>query len=829
MHAYARVRSFAVPVLIGCLVLPALAQDTTPPQLTAAAASLALTTNGDPLVISVSAAANEPSLFEVTCEYASSYPRYAVQPDAHWQYKTAAVGTHTARSLELALSVAGLELPVGPRCYHSDTLRVFVAAVDAAGNRSPAQAVLDETIEMPLGPIPIPVGDSYGFTAIQVGGELPNSATIDEWAAADFVICSPQHLLGTDTPEAPQYRHWVRDARAVAGSRNAGVIAFAGGSALWNNPELPFERRCYELMAGIYREAQAAASPDTNVLAHLVDGSLAVVLQSNIEVGSRMLNLLHETARDTLAWFIVNEWNHFDNRVANVGLMFDVWEYFSDYQIVYQGQIRFSPELLDRDLDGVPLIEDYDAQAASRAARLDFVRGLRRRLYDSAQDPAVGRHFLVGGNSVVARCDGEMAALLDHIFVEDLQAPRSCGTGLGVLPYHNGLDPNYVRTDFPSYSLIDGTVIPSPLDFTSDFPHLVAAMRDTAGGPFVTPESRGTCSHDPQDPVYNEVYALLVDHLYPVWSNRQNASDRTFRTPVADGYADLHALGRAAQPLQRGLRFDGGLAWRRAYAHGDVEIVIADTSGYRLARGDRFEYRVTVDGQPVRQSPSWGPPAVEAFIVTGWDSAGVGGSIRVELLAVASEPVTWERSCRATPQDPWSDPVTTPDRALEFAETWDTGISPRFASLAVRVRARDEAGQRSAWQTVDVPVSRADAFGVAVLETRVYGTAYGLPNPGGGYQVIGHGEEPPNFAPPHYAQITGTVAGGFLPVDVAWENSLGGKGRGEPGPPWVIRDIELFRGVNVITIVCTDAVGNQQAGSVVVEWEYPGRPGARQR
>ncbi|HOX24159.1 MAG TPA: hypothetical protein PLL30_00215 [Candidatus Krumholzibacteria bacterium] len=833
MRAQHSIRSVATP-LLATLALTghfaaAPAQDVTAPLVTQASASVAATTNGEPLTILVDAAADELATFVVTCEYASSYPLFAPEPDAHWLYKTAAVGAHSASSLAPALSVTDLELLVGPRCYHSDTLRVFVEAVDASGNRSLPQTVLNETIEMPLGPIPSPAGDGYGFTAAQVGGALPNSATIEEWAQADVIICSSQHLLSGDTSEGPQYRHWVRDLRAVPGSRNVAVVAFEGGVALWNNPEIPFAYRCYELIDRIYRDAQAAASPDTNVLAHLVDGSLAVVLHPNIEVGSRLLNLLHESARDTLAWYVVNEWNHFENRVANVGLMFDVWEYASEYPIYYQGEVRFSPELLDRDLDGVPMIEDFDDQAGSRSSRLDFVRGLRRRLYASAQDPAVGRHFLIGGNSVSARCDAEMAGLLDHIFVEDLQCPRGCGTGLGALPYHNGLDPDYVRTEFPSYSLIDGILIPSPPDFTSDFPNLAAAMRDSAGGPFVTPEGRGTCNDEMQDPVYNEVYALLVDHLYPVWSNRHAESDRSWRTPMADGYLDLHGLGRALQPFSRGLRFDGGLVWSRPFEHGDVEVVIADTTGFRCDRGDRFEYRVTVGGETARQSPHWGPPELEAFFVTAWDSAGFNNAVRVALIAVASEPVTWERSCRAAEDDDWSPPAVTADREVELGETWDTGLPPRTGSVWVRVRARDEAGQRSFWQAIEVPLVRSDESGIEVVETRVYGTAYGLPAPGGQYRVLGTGSEPPSFAPPHYLEITGTVAGGFVPVKVEWTNSLGGKGAGEAGVEWLIRDVELFRGVNVITITCTDAAGQKQTGTHVVDWDFPGRPGSRGR
>jgi hypothetical protein len=804
------------------------AQDVVPPVVTQAQADLFMTTNGNPLTVRVSATANEPSIFEVTCTYASSYPLYHDEPDPHWVYKTAAVGEHQGVSASLSYSVSNLQVAVGPRTYHSDTLAVHVVAIDAAGNRSDPLTALQTTIEMPLGAVPQPQGDHYGFTAIHLGGSRPGSGTISEWAEADVIICSPQHLLGTHGSDASSFHHWVHQVRELPGSRNVAVIGFAGGMALWNNHEIPVARRAYQLFDNIYRDAKANASPDTNVLGHLVDGSLAVVYQRNVEVGSRLVNITYPAARDTLAWFFVNEWNHYDNRLANVGLMFDVWEYVSEYAIVYQGQTVFSGYYLDRDLDGVPMRDDLEEQVAVRDGRIAFIQDLRRRLHESAEDPAVGRHFLIGGNSVAARSDATMAALLDHLFIEDYQCPRGCGTGLGLHPFHHALDPTYVRSEFPSYSLLHPDVVPYPPDFTSDWVNLAAAMRDSAGGPFITLESRGTCGGEMMDPVFNDVYSLLVDDVYPIWTGQHPPLIRIFRSPSQDGLADLRALGRATGSFTATPVNDGGLLWQRPYQYGEVEIVIAEEDGFDCDRGDRFEYRVTLNGTPARLSPNWGPPTVEGFFVTGWDSAGSGGAVRLHLIALASEPSVWERSGRSA-EGAWSEPEATQERGLELAEAWNTGFLPESGDIRVRVRARDEAGQRSGWSEVTVPINRFGGFGVEILQTRVLGTAYGLPRPGGAYEVLGLSSEAPDLAPPHYLEITGTVSEGFTPVRVRWQNSLGGEGWGKivsvSEGRWQIAAVELFRGVNEITIVCFDQHGQHRQGALLTFWDHPGQPG----
>ncbi|MDD5718288.1 MAG: hypothetical protein PHQ53_01200 [Candidatus Krumholzibacteria bacterium] len=806
------------------------AQDTIPPQVIQAAASLVLTTNSDPLTVLVSAAADEPSIFEITCTYASSYPLYLDAPDPHWLYKTAAVGEHVGASSSLAVSVNNLAVAIGPRTYHSDTLTVVVVAIDGAGNRSAAVTALHETIEMPLGAIPQPQGDRYGFTSIQIAGHYPSSAWVAEWAQADVIICAPLHLLGTYDYPGTESHQWVRRIREQPDSRNVATVAFAGGVALWNNPNIPSANRAYDVFDRIYRDAKAAASPDTNVLGHLVDGSLAISAQAGSGYASRLVNLAYPAARDTLAWFFVNEWNHYDNRLANVGLMFDVWEYFSEYPILYGGETVFSGHYLDRDLDGVAMRYDYDEQVAIRQGRLDFIRGLRRRLYASAQDPAVGRHFLIGGNSVIARCDAEMAALLDHIFVEDLQCPQSCGTGLADLPYHNGMDPTYIRSEFPNYSLLHPSVVPQPPDFSSNFANLAAAMRDSAGGPFLTPESRGSCSGQAQYPGFNEVYGLLTDHVYPIWLRWQDDQVRNWSSPLHDGLRDLHGLGRALAPMTATVVGESSLLWRRNYQFGDVEIVIADGSEFDCA-DDRFEYRVLLQGEEARASVYWGLPVVESFFVTGWDTAGAGGALRLQMIALANEPATWDRSYLITETGTWSEPEMTVGRVFDLSEVWDTGAPIRNGDFRVRIRARDEAGQRSNWSEFTVPILRFDGYGVEITMTRILGSAYGLPDPAGGYVWLGQGSEIPDLAPPHFLEIHGKVEDGFVPVEVRWQNSLGGEGVGVVTPggagAWVIPAADLYRGVNAITITCVDQYGAQRRGAVMVNWDFPGRPGVR--
>jgi hypothetical protein len=816
-----------LPLLIAILPVAGQAQDLTPPTVTSAAADLQLTTNGDPIVVRVDATADEPVRFEVTATYASTYRQFLPQVTPHFAYKTAAVGDHTGTTLALATSVSGLEVTVGPRCYHSDLLTVRVEAVDAAGNRSQAAVAWDGAIDMPIGPVPEGHGDAYGIAAIQLGGRMPSSAPPADWAEADVIVCGPDHLLGSTGFEEAGFHHWVQEMRDQPGAQNRAVLAFAGGTVVWHNDEVPFSQRCYFFFDRIYQDARAAASPDTNVFAHLVDGSLAIVEQPNLAGGSRLVNMMSATARDSLAWFIVNEFNHFDNRVPNVGLMFDVWEYYTDHRVIVGGQVRFSADVLDRDLDGLPLSEDYDAQVGMRDARLEFLRELRRQLHASSPDPTVGRHFLLGGNSVVARCDAEMAGLLDHIFVEDLQCPTACGTGLADMPYHNGVDQDFVRTEFPAFALLPGTVLPDPHDFSSDFLDLASAMRDSAGGPYLTLESRGSCSGDEQHPRFNEVYSLLLDDVYAIWNNPDSYWDRSWWSPRNDGLVDLHDLGRALGPLTRSTLAGGGLSLRRAYDHGEVEIVLAEADLYDCDRGDLFEYRVLLDGAVAREHPDWGAPELTSCFVAGWDTAGVDGAIRVDLTVLASEPVRLEHSVRPPGEATWTEPQTGTEIAISHGGPWDTGVEPYIGTLDVRVRARDLAGRASPWTERTVSLTRFDGDGVEITDTQVRGTTYGQPQPGGGYVPTGRGVATPDAAPPHFLEVRGTVEPGFVPVVVRWQNSLGGSGTAEGTVDWVIPSVPLQRGFNEIVVTAEDAAGANRRGIVSVVWDYPGAPGRR--
>jgi len=812
----------AVVAMLAVMAGLAAAQDTTAPTLLSASATLELQTNAEPVGVRIAASANEASRFLVTARYRSSYPRILDQVTAHYAYKTAAVGDHEGASSGYEHSFSGLLVEVGPRCYHSDTLTVWVAAEDEAGNRSDPVEVLSEVIEMPLGDIPTSQPDGYGFTAIHLGGYYPASASAVEWGQADVAICAPQNIYGSAGYEGSLWHRWIAEGREAPGSRNAAVLGFSAVPALWNNSQVPVTQRLFVFFQKLYLDAQQAASPDTNMLAHLVDGTLARPEFSNWSVGTSLVNLTYPAARDTLAWFLAMEWDHADNRVANVGLMFDVWEVCSDYPMIVNGVRQFGPNYLDHDLDGIPMVDDPDGQTRIRQARLDFLRTLRRRIYQSADDPAVGRHFLLGANSVAARVDEEMASLFDHIFVEDLQCPSGCGTGLLDRPWHLGLTEPYVRDQFPNYCQNDILGLPIPDDFSSDFTNLASAMRDSAGGPYITPESRGSCSGEISDPIYNTVYSLLFDGMYSIWINRNTNVDRMYSRPEWDGLPDLEPIGRAIGPRTHTLLPSGSHLWQRPYQNGWVEVILADESLFDCERGDQFEYRVIMDDWDAWKHPHWGEPVVETFFVTDWDSSGFGGTVRVDLTAIGSEPCYWERSVRVD-GGAWQTTPMTDELTDGLSGFWDTGLQPAFASLDVRVRGRDRVGLLSPWREYYVAIERY-THNVEIETTQVAGTAYGLAGQDGNYVVTGRGVLPPDAAPPHELDLAGTVDGGFVPVEVRWSNSLGGEGVGEVGAGWQITGIPLQRGLNVITVTCIDAAGDAALGTMEIQWDYPGRP-----
>lgn len=812
----------AVVALLAVMAGVAAAQDTTAPTVLSASATLELQTNAEPVGVRIAASANEASRFLVTARYRSSYPRFIDPVTAHYAYKTAAVGDHEAASLDFRTSISGLTVEVGPRCYHSDTLTVWVAAEDEAGNRSEPVEVLSEVIEMPLGDVPTPQPDGFGFTAFQQGGYYPSSATNEEWAEADVAICGPIDIWGSAGYEESRYHRWIAAARDVPGSRNAAVLGLTAMPALWNNSDVPVAQRAYRFFQRLYLDAQQAASPDTNVLAHLVDGTLARPQFSNWSVGTSLANLTYPVARDTLAWFLAMEWSHADNRVANVGLLFDVWEVCKDYPVIVNGVPVFGPSHLDHDLDGIPMVDDPDGQTRSRQARLAFIRALRRRIYLSAEDPAVGRYFLIGGNSVDARADAEMASLFDHIFVEDLQCPAGCSTGLPGFPWHFGLADHYERDYFPSYCQNDILGLPIPDGFSSDFANLAAAMRDSAGGPFLTPESIGACSGEMMDSAYNVVYGMLFDGLYPIWTDRDGSRRRIYSSPMRNGLPDLEPIGLAIGPRTHTLLPGGSHLWQRPYQYGWAEVILADESLFDCERGDQFEYRVIMNDWDAWKHPHWGEPAVETFFVTDWDSSGFGGTVRLDLTAIGSEPCYWERSVRVD-GGAWQSTPMTDELTDGLSGFWDTGLQPAFASLDVRVRARDRVGLLSPWREWYVEIERF-THTVQIESSEVAGTAYGLAGQDGNYVVTGRGVLPPDAAPPHELDLTGTVEGGFVPVEVRWSNSLGGTGAGEVGAGWRITGIPLQRGLNVITVTCINAAGDAAVGTMEIQWDYPGRP-----
>ena len=808
------------------------AQDTTPPTITSAVAAIDLTRNGDPLTVTVDAAADEPARFEVTCTYTSSYLPFVEPPLAYWHYKTQAVGDHVETSQPPTMSVTDLEVVVGPRVYHSDTLTVSVVAIDAAGNRSAPVVVHDAAIEMPFTvPLPIQPGDHYAVTTHWSGSTKPsdyNKASLADWAQPDLILCTTGFLFeGPQTD--PGWDHWVERLRAEPGANNVAVIGFSGLSTV-NNPSYPVQQRMFAFLWSVHDEV------DDNVLVHVTDGTIAAI--GDGRSGRILANVFSQTARDTLAWFFAQEWNHSENREPRVGFMFDVYEIWTDYPV----NDEYAGWLIDRDRDGIPLLDDPDELEGTRSGRVEFLQTLRNHIAATSSDPNVGQYFLIGANTVSGRSDALMLAELDFVMLEDLQCPPGAGTEFIIydgdgcygeharrLPFHGAAAEHFTREYCPGIyyenHLITSGAVPQPSDLSQAWEDLPSRMRHDAGGPFLVPESRGSVSGEPIHPGHLEVFSLLFDHFYPIWHRQDDSWDRQYWHPSEEGLFDLHDLGPAISPLIRETMPDDILYWRRQYASGSVEIIIADTTVFDCAAGDLFDYRVTVSGETRRQSPGWGPPEFDTFFVADWDTGGAESTVRVDLTAIASEPVRWQRSYRVGASGPWSDPDDTSGRTEILAGFWNTSLPAMSGSLWVRLQGVDQTGRTTGWAKREVVLHRFGGFGVVIEDTTVVGTVYGLKQPDGDYEVLGRGSSAPDFAPPHYLEIHGSVPAGFVPVEVRWRNNLGGQGVAEGGSSWRIPGVPLHRGVNVITITCVDAGGTARVGSVTKMWDYPGRPG----
>ncbi len=832
---YPTTLQFASIVLLLASLAPAVrAQDTDPPLLAAVQVDVDPYRNGDPIMVTVAAAANEPSRFEVTCTYASSYPLYGELAFGFFAHKTAAVGDHTGASLQPATSVADLEVLVGPRCFHSDTLTVSVVAVDTVGNRSEPAVAFQAAIDMPFPtPAPMPDGDTYAVSTHWNGSTKPsdhNLATLAEWAQPDVILCTSAFIFeGPQTD--PGWDHWVERVRGVPESNNSAVVGFASLSAM-DNDDYPVWQRMYEFLWSVHDEV------DENVLVHLTDGTLPAMVDG--DEGKILLNVFNETARDTFAWFLAQEWNHCENRAPRVGLLFDVYEYWTDYPIGDD----YAGWLIDRDRDGIALLNDPDELEGTRLGRIDMLRTLRRHIAATSSDPNVGRYFLTGANTVSGRSDAELLAELDFVMLEDFQCPPGASTefdyydGEGcrgehvvTYPFHGAASEHFTRYFCPTIyyynHLFSAGILPNPSDLSQAWEDLPSRMRSEAGGPFLAPESRGGLSHSIH-PGYLEVFCLLFDDFYPIYHLHGDLSwNRQLWHPEREGLPDLHGLGAATSPLIRDGLDENVLYLRRQYAAGSVEVVMADTNWFDCEANDLFDYRVTVNGQVRRQSDSWGAPGLETFFVADWDSGGIGGTIRIGVTALASEPVLWERSYRLGNTGDWSLPVTGVDRSTSLGGSFDTGLQPQAGSLWVRVRGRDQTGLNTDWAKREVILTRFGGFGVVIADTVLHGTSYGLPDAQGGYEIVGRGTSAPDFAPPHFLEITGSAPDGFLPVEVRWHNSLGGQGVAEGTVSWRIPGVPLQRGTNVITISCINAAGTARVGTVTKVWDFPGKPGRR--
>jgi hypothetical protein len=614
--------------------------------------------NGNQLLIDHTSTFSTAVYDSLWVEYWSSYPSYGRPLEDHYQYKTAGVGVYE----EIATGTATDASVIIPRAYHTDSLRVVLIAKDTEGRYSLPDTLYDGGIVMPIGVKATPNHGAYAVGSIELaGGDNFTSwwGIPSTWGYSEVAVFNFGQLLGTHDTETNRGSDenfpsssddftpgWLNAQRA-AGANN--VVAVEHMSEIVpNSPWASAYQRMFRhmVMRNTLEDSMFAfdLNGDYAKLASAADSAFAV----NIALGR---------ARQAFAEALVNEWNHSDNRAPGTGFMLDVFEHTSGMSVdsdVYGTE--FGGAAYDYDGDGTALMydtEDQQIRRAGMAALLDSIRAQVR--YTNGADIA-REQFIIGANSDAAIGDTTISHRLDFLQQEDFSTgSNSFRTYFWDHCFHNTLDPTWTKSEGADYDRLFNITgeVPDPSDLIPYYGNLDTRFRTASGGPWIYIEQ--DISTVNQTFVYNEVFSLLFDHVYPMCVYEYTPFPRQFYHPAWNTFSlefdnddDMRNLG---DPIGKANVDSVGSTWivSRSFEGGYVSIQIANRANWDRANDDVFEYRVysTVKDDNIRISSNYDPdlaiPPTATLASASYDSTTQADS-RINIYAsLYGDGVTYHR------------------------------------------------------------------------------------------------------------------------------------------------------------------------------------------
>lgn len=646
-----------------------------PTIVTPPTATITLQGQAEPLTVQLAGGTYSESCREkIVVFYGSSYEDYG-NPDAFWQYKTASVGRYED---EAASPLINPSVEIGPRCYNSDSLNVYVVAIDGDGNETAPTQIHYDKIQMPIGPVPDINHDEWGVGAMELTEDnydiwswAAQTNGAENWGDTDIAILNYGQLLGgpmTDTDDYPP--GWLRDARA-AGGRNQIAVEHLQIKVV-NEPLVPAYQRLYQYMYNLY------AAGDDSIFAHDFEDSLvySTAGATDIEVDgvdvytgvhdAHVVNLTYEDSREAYAYALIAEWNHSDNWTSHTGFMFDVWENTSgpgvwsiteggDRLIHGPGGTSWGGDWYDWDNDGTPLGDDIDDQRSMARLYSQLLLDIRAEAKRTNTEEIGAQRLILGANTDSAFMDTLMSKQLDFVSIEgfdtgdeDAGDPESeCGMTIWwEHPFHNAADPTWRKgflTASPNYTLqLQAGDVPDP-DYAvvgMDLAHMADRFRTFSGGPWIVPEPCRRITTQGMEGL--EVYALLWDNVYSQYlypSNGNPAANtkwwRMWHHPWANGYYDSTVLipdgienlgGATGAATLDSTSIADTWTWTREYDNGTAYFQIADRDAWTNGDTDLWEYKLVVDGVTIRDSGNFQEPAATFTI----DSVGLRDNLTLD-------------------------------------------------------------------------------------------------------------------------------------------------------------------------------------------------------
>ena len=706
------------------------------------------TANGTAINVRFNGTTSETAYYEVKVTYSSSYVQYEWPATENYIWKTAANGKHEYTTVILASSLVNYDLEIGPRCYHSDGVVASMVAIGSTGSRSAPVVLLDITLEVPIGTIPTSAHDEYGVSTRSLwsrDSSTDNAPDVDhvDYTIANYakpdVLLSVTNFLFEGPWTTPGWDHFIDRIRADGGSHNQAFLGFSGLNVkAYNNN--PWKRRLNMMF-----DAESTADVDypagdygDSLYCRHVDGTLMDEFEGQ---GLKVINVTSDMARQMVVTWWVDEWNHCENRRPKVGLMFDVYEYQSEFRHppLLGGPQTNGVFVVDHDLNGISLMDPDDTDDNDdpeihlvREGRILLFSMIHAGVAASAVDTDVGDYFLLGANTWSGLTDEDFTAELDMVLEEGHQCPVDMSTeflSFADDPYYDNKEHFlYSRPYLATYTnllehrqdhylyndLIASNTIPNPSDINMTFAGLVANMRTDGGGPWILVGSQQpwdwVSGEDEADvvgvqPTRQEVLALLGNNIYPSYHHQDGGvANKQLWHPDLEGEDDLKGLGAATGSIVRAT-FDGRDLWTRAYTSGSVSILIASSTDFDCAAGDSFEYQVVISSSPVRESDDWVDPSVFTIdVMTFTDDLAENSTQELSISVVEAGTWWWRwRGIVGASEDPstlcesWGGPP--------FYNSWSSWVS-RGTDLVDFNTGMTEVNDL--WNSVQVEVSGAD-------------------------------------------------------------------------------------------------------------------------